>query len=273
VGKRIENNQPGQVLLIIVLLITVVITVGLSIATRSLVNVRLASQEDQSQRAFSAAEAGLEQSLLSNAVIPNGAFTNSSSYKTSVTTVQGTDFLLNNGKLALKDEGTDLWLSTYSSDPAQSYTNQWTGTVTIFWGSPQDTCNTSETVNTMAALEVVLLTGSKANPTATHYAFDPCAPRRSANNFSPANAGGTAGSTSFANSVQIALPGNGLIARVIPLYANTYVGIKGSSVLPEQGTLITSTGVAGDVQRKVTVLKENPTLPTEMFSYTFLWPK
>lgn len=269
----IRNNQSGQILLVVVLLITVVITVGLSVATRSIINVRLASQEDQSQRAFSAAEAGLEQSLLSNAVIQNATFSNSASYSTNISSVKGTDFLLNNGKLVLKDEGTDIWLSQYSSTPAQNYANQWNGTLTIYWGSSGDVCNTSENVNTMAALEVITITGTKANPVATHYAFDPCAARRASNKFSGTNPGGTINGTTFSNSAQIALVGNGLVARVVPLYANTYLGIRGSSALPDQGTVITSTGSVGDVQRKVTVLKENPKLPTEIFSYTFLWPK
>ncbi len=269
----LKNNQQGQVLLVIVLLITVVLTVGLSIATRSIINVRLTSQEDQSQRAFAAAEAGLEQSLLSNTAISNATFSNSASYTTSINSVRGSDFQLNNGKVVIKDEGTDLWLSQYSSDPTKIYSNPWSGTLTIYWGTQQDKCNASEALNTMAAIEVILISGTKTNPVATHYAFDPCVPRRSSNNFSGTNNGGTAGNRSFANSVQIPVGANGLLARIVPIYANTYMGVRGSAVLPEQGTVITSTGAIGDVQRKVTVLRENPKLPSEVFSYTFLWPK
>lgn len=269
----LKNNQQGQVLLVIVLLITVVLTVGLSIATRSIINVRLATQEDQSQRAFSAAEAGLEQSLLSNNAIDNATFSNNATFSTAVTNLQGADFLLNNGKLVVKDEGADLWLSQYSTDPSKMYSGPWTGNLTVYWGSPQDVCDSSETVNTMAALEVIVISGTKTNATAQRYAFDPCAPRRASNNFSGTGVGGTVSGQTFANSVQIPVSGNGLLARMIPIYANTYMGVNGSAGLPVQGTLITSTGTSGDVQRKVTVLKENPRLPSEVFSYTFMWPQ
>ncbi len=266
------NYEKGQVLLIVVLLITVVITVALSLAAREIVNVRLASEEDQSKQAFTAAEAGIEQSLISNISIQNGNLSSTATFNTSITALRNPDFIINNGRVVPKDEGADVWLSEYSTDPAQSYQNPWSGDLTIYWGNRSDACTASESTNTMAAIEVLLITGTRNNPVATHYAFDPCGSRRSSNRFSTPQGGATIAGVQFNNSVQIAVT-NGLLARVIPLYANSFVAVQASPVLPEQGTIIESTGVVGDVKRKISVFRENPRLPMEFFSYTVLWPR
>jgi Tfp pilus assembly protein PilX len=220
-----RESERGQVLLLIVLVITVALTVSLSVAARSLLNVRLASEEDQSQRAFSAAEAGLDQALLADAAT-NGSLTNNASYNATITDVQGTDFLLNNGKIVTMDEGVDLWLSQYSANKNNNYSNPWQGTFTLYWGSQNDSCNAVQTVNTMAALEVLILSGTKNNPIATHYVYDGCGTRRAQNNFTAPGAGVTISGTSFAHSATITLGTNGLVARIIPLYANAYTARK-----------------------------------------------
>jgi Tfp pilus assembly protein PilX len=268
-----SNKQRGQALLLVVLLITVVLTVAMSLMSRSIVNVRLSSEEDQSQKALSAAEAGIEKTLLANSAITNGTLSNNATFSTTYTQVNGNSFLLNNGKIVLKDEGADIWLSDYSPDSNNNYANPWTGTLSIYWGSSSDSCTSSESVNTMAALEIIVITGNRNNPVITHYAFDPCGSRRTSNSFNTPTAGTTIGSVAFAYSAKITLNTTGLIARVIPLYANTYIGIQGNPILPAQGSVIQSTGTSGDVKRTVSVLEQNPSLPVEFLTYSFLWPK
>ncbi len=277
--KELEVYERGQVLLVVVLIITVVLTVSLSLFTRSIVNVKLTTEEDQSQKALSAAEAGIEQTIIANQEIPNGTFSNNTSFSTSKRQLSGTEFLLNNGKLVFKDEGADIWLSEYSSNTSQLYTNPWGGTLTLFWGSSTDTCSPVEGTssgggNSMAAIELIVFTGTRNNPSSARYAYDPCDVRRNSNNFSAPQLGGTAAGKSFAYNVTISIPaGTGLIARVIPLYANSYLGIQSSPALPPQGTVIESTGTAGEVKRKVSVLQEHPLLPAEVFNYTLFLPR
>jgi Tfp pilus assembly protein PilX len=102
--QRRFEHQRGQVLLVIVLLITVATTIGLSVATRSIVNLRLSAEEDHTQRAFSAAEAGLEQSLLSDMPISNGTFSNAATYDTQIISNRNTAFLfsIEYGKTCVK---------------------------------------------------------------------------------------------------------------------------------------------------------------------------
>src|SRR5882724_2093664 len=124
-----KESQRGQVLLIIILVMTVALTVGLSVATRTVTNLRTTAEEENSQRAFSAAEAGVEQALQNN-IANSGTFTNNTSYQTSLSALSGIEFLLNNGTPILKDNPEDIWLSTYPG-----YTNPWSGNVTIYWGN------------------------------------------------------------------------------------------------------------------------------------------
>jgi Tfp pilus assembly protein PilX len=180
--------ERGQALLIVILVMTVALTVGLSVATRTINTVRTTVEEENSQRAFSAAEAGLERSLQSGTA-STGEFGNNTTYQATVATLAGQEFILNNGASVLKDDAVDLWLSTYPT-----YTGQWTGDVTLFWGSgaASTTCNPNEAVNISPALEIVLIHGTRTSPILTRYAVDPCTARRGGNSFqAPAGGGGT----------------------------------------------------------------------------------
>lgn len=58
-----RNDSQGQILIVILLIMVVALAIGLSVATRSLTNLRVSTQSEFSQRAFSAAEAGIEKAL------------------------------------------------------------------------------------------------------------------------------------------------------------------------------------------------------------------
>lgn len=55
--------RSGQALLIVLLVLAVALTVGLSIASRSITEVSVSTSQEESARALSAAEAGVEQAL------------------------------------------------------------------------------------------------------------------------------------------------------------------------------------------------------------------
>ncbi|MCH7951468.1 hypothetical protein IH980_01845 [Patescibacteria group bacterium] len=58
-----QAGQAGQIGIIILLLTIVLLTIGLSIASRSVTDIRLSRQEEETTRAFDAAEAGIEDAL------------------------------------------------------------------------------------------------------------------------------------------------------------------------------------------------------------------
>lgn len=59
-----NNNQSGQALIIILLAMSITLTLVLSSVSRSITDVEITDSEEESLRAFSAAEAGVEQALL-----------------------------------------------------------------------------------------------------------------------------------------------------------------------------------------------------------------
>src|SRR5258708_19174487 len=61
--SRRTRHQSGQIGIIIILIMVVLLTVGLSLAARSSREVTLSTQEAESTRTFNAAEAGVEQAM------------------------------------------------------------------------------------------------------------------------------------------------------------------------------------------------------------------
>jgi hypothetical protein len=58
-----QKNQSGQIIIVLLLLMLVALSVGLALVQRSVTDVTTSTQVEQSSRAFSAAEAGLEKAL------------------------------------------------------------------------------------------------------------------------------------------------------------------------------------------------------------------
>lgn len=257
----------GQVLLIVVLVMIIALTVGLSLVSRSITNLRSSTEEVYSKKALSAAEAGVEQAIENNVSIANGSFPNdpTTSFKTDVTEIKGTEFLLNGGNVILQDEGIDLWLSDYSDDPAKIYQNPWSGDLILRWGDTASDCNT-------AALEIQLVLGTRVSPRLTRFAFDPCPPRSSVNHFTlvPLFVTTVSGKTFyFSATINVS---SGLLARIVPLYTNSPIAASGSVALPSQGFAIDSLGVSGTTQRKITVFKGYQQLNIQNFSYGLFAP-
>lgn len=260
-----KNTQKGQAILIVVLAMVVALTVGLSVVSKSITNLRTSTEEANSQKALSAAEAGVEQAIKNGTSIAQGSFTNNTTYTTDVTQVLGTTFLLNAGNPVLQDAGLDLWLSDYSEDQSKLYNNPWTGNLTLEWGSSSNSCSNS-------ALEFVLVSGSKSSPQVKRFVFDPCSSRASVNHFTSVflNKASISGVNFY---YQATVPvSSGLIAKVVPLYFNSPIGVVGNVALPLQGSVITSTGKSGDTQRKVNVFQGYPEIPSEFFLYSLLSP-
>jgi Tfp pilus assembly protein PilX len=101
-------NQHGQVLLVIVLLMVIILTIGLSLAGRSITNVRQASDTDNSQRAFSAAEAGVQVALKTDKSVSKTNFSDTTTYVTDVKTVRPQQMNIREGTQIFKDESVEL---------------------------------------------------------------------------------------------------------------------------------------------------------------------
>ncbi len=268
------NNQSGQALLIVVLVMVVALTVGLSIASKSITSFRSSTDTASSQKALSAAEAGIEQALKSNASIPLTSISQDTKYSTDVSPVQGATFLLNGSNPVLQSSGIDLWLTRYFSDSAQLYKPPYypsSGSFTVYWGESAEGCSN-------AALEVVVISGTKTSPVISRYAFDPCAARRGGNYFASPGGQATVAGRKFYYQATIPVGdggvagGGGLMARVVPLYMSAIMAVNGTNDFPPQGSVITAVGQSGNTQRRVNVFQGYPELPAEYYLYNLFVP-
>ncbi len=283
--KDLQKAQSGQIFLLVILIMAVVSTIALSVITRSVTNIRTTTDEENSERAFSAAEAGIERALATNLAANqtvSGSFTtsNGASYQTTASSLSGLAFLLNNGVPILKDDVQDVWLTDYPN-----YTTPWGGSrLTFYWGMSQDDCEPVPENNTQAAIEIILLAGTKASPTITRYAVDPCVDRRSGNKFTAPDSGsGVVSGYTFANKKTINVS-SGLMVRVIPLYASALIGVKGCASgvgdvtslctpIPPQGTVFESVGTSDVTKRKIISFRGYPKIPRELFPFIIFSPK
>ncbi len=262
-----RSNQAGQALLVVVLVMIIALTVGLSLISRSITSIKTSTEEANSQKALSAAEAGVEQSIKSNSAIGNPSFGSDTKFQTSVTKVLGTSFLLNGGDIIQRDDSADVWLSDYSTESAKLYLNPVSANVTVNFGTSSNLCNNP-------AIEIDVVSGGKANPILNKYSYDGCVSRRAANHFSaPAGgAGNIIDGVSFVSKTPSISVNFGLFLRITPIYADSKIGISSSVALPAQGSIITSTGTTGTATRKITVYQGFPKIPAEFFPYSLFSP-
>lgn len=267
----IKSKSGGQMLVLVVLTMIVALTVGLSLAARTLVNVRLSKQNEESQRAFQAAEAGVEQIIQSGSNSSTDNLANSSSYQTSVTYPSGSNFLLNGSELVDQDVGIDVWIANYPD-----YSNPQSGTLTFYWSTPnQIACTKTTGVSSSqikSAIEVIVLSGNKLLPTMEKKIFEATGtgcPRIA--NTSATSAGGTIANIQFQYSANISNITNGLILRIVPIFNSTKIAVSSANIsLPKQGTIVSSTGKSGQTARKVQYFASYPQIPLEIFPYTII---
>lgn len=261
---RSPQREDGQALLAVVLLLVIILTIGLSLAARSITNVRQTSEEDNSQRAFSAAEAGIEVALSNDVGTTfSGNFTNDTNYEVLKRDLLASQINLQGASVFSRNEPVDIWLSQYPT-----YTDPFVGAVRLYWGEAGsgDSCD-------YAALEIVTLHRSIQDPLINHYAYDPCGRGNFSNSVS---SGGVIDGKNYRYSVTInsfTTANPGFIMRIIPSYHDTIMAVRTvGPALPSQGTIIESRGVSGGTERKIVVVKKHPSVPSELFPYVLFTP-
>lgn len=287
-----KHSQRGQILIILLLVLVVALAIVLSLVSRSVTDVRTAVNTEQANKAYFAAESGVEQALKqlkdnsafvssgSTISLPNQAFSN-----TTVNQVGGstTPFTFPNGIAAdspvqinfLKDYNCLNNPNVVSSCRSSGSYFQDSNTINLFWGD--DSYSGPNT-----AAEVSFIYESGGNYSVAKFAFDSQAAAHGNNFSAPGGVGGypncdglntQLGTKNFKDCTSIslngALPANSTLylARIRLLY-NTQtqplaIAPSGGSVtLPAQGSQITSTGtVPGGATRRLSVFRSFPALP------------
>jgi len=253
-GFRI-SDQAGQVALIVLLVMVVMLTLGISVAQRGVTDVRISQQEEDSARAFQAAEAGVEQAL-STLSSGAGEFGEDVSYAVQVTQAGTGGFVVGQPIAAGETARVDL----AEASPNLSGLNLY------FMEKGKDDCDT-----TPAAIEVSIAQKVGNQDRVKREGFDV---QDRDNNFTPVTAGSYAfeGKT-WCGKATLNLTGNDDEVRIKVWYSRATIGVEprpAGATLGDQYVFVDSVGkTEGGVTRAVEVTRSEPQLPP-MFDYA-LW--
>jgi hypothetical protein len=265
--KQYWKNENGQTIVIILLVMVVGLTIGLSMVSRSLTDLRISQQMEQSQRAFSGAEAGLEYALsqgLQSIYQGGGQYSNPNiggnvSYSGVIQQIGASSYELK-GKAAVEQDD----VAQINLDGATA------GSITILWGEkgtsqvPASPCDIGSGTF-VASLELSFITQSGSTYGIQKYAYNAC--NALTNNFDPPTAV-DADATYYAKIENISIPANAMILRIRPIYNKASIKIIPSGGnLPEQAYKLT---VKGEAQGNVRAIEWQqpikPALPA-IFDY------
>ncbi|MBI2007488.1 MAG: hypothetical protein HYS83_02210 [Candidatus Blackburnbacteria bacterium] len=131
----LRSRQRGQALLIILLVMAVVLTIALSVASRSITDITVSQKEEESARAFSAAEAGVEQAIIGNTTA--GSLDSGAEYAIETGRIEGNEFIF--PSLLSAGEVAPVWFVAHDADGNQTCGSSYpcfTGSsLTVCWGA------------------------------------------------------------------------------------------------------------------------------------------
>lgn len=267
-------RQAGQTVLILILVMTVALGIGISVVQRSLSDISTASKVEQSSRAFSAAEAGIEKYLNQSVSCTPDTCKFQFSENSSEVKVEGGSLMpavagADKPQAALeypplaKEEVAHVWLAdpdSSSNPPQQFYDPPAPRELNIYWGNSS---------TDPAALELTLVYSKNNRYEIKKWYFDQIA-RDPANKFIKVDCTGKYSLAGYQCNKKIdALPSNLMLLRARLLYNSTSqpfavaaVGTCGTACsLPAQAKILVSTGTAGGTQRKVRLFQIEKVVP------------
>jgi len=252
------NKNSGQTLLIILLIAAVILTVGLAVASYSITDIKISQQEEASARAFSAAEAGIEESLKIGSAT-NVTVGNITAQVSEVVQGGGKDF--NFGGLKFPSgESANVWLIGHDAqgelNPSEFFPLN--GKITICWGE-------STTIdNSTPALEAILVYKDGNDYKVIRSGVDPKSGRTTGFDAADDSDGGNCGNLAFAknNVIDLAsgtfiLPANAIpyLLRLKLLYntSSQPLAVSADNNLPNQGKCFDSAATITDsnITRKI----------------------
>ena len=263
--------------MVILLVMAVILTIGLAVASYSITDIKISQQEEESARAFSAAEAGIEESL------KIGAATN--------TTIEG---ITNNvtedpqgeeinfdfgGSKFPSGELANVWLIGHDSDgqPDESITPfPRTGQIKLCWGD-----STTMDASTPALELALVYKNSLGDYKVIRQGYDPKADRQATTGFiapDDRDGGNCPSGLAFDKDISLNAGDFNLTATDVPhllrlklLYNENEpqsIAIQASSALPNQGNCYESSASvqASGVTRKIRQCQFHQA-PPEIFDY------
>lgn len=291
---RDVSYSRGQALLLVLLAMVTLTTLVLSIVARSVSEVNITTNDEESLRAFSAAEAGIEKALITgNSITENVTVPGPSGQETIAQFDANVDTYPSNSKdyvypfELLSGQGASVWFVTRDGNTILDCSSGpcFTGRrIRLCWG----TQGTPSNQGTTPAIQVsVVYDDGSGNLKIATAAFDPNNSRAAANSFSSASASTcNIESSTFAFGATVdfqamgipwSSPGDMKLMRVKSLY-NVGVGhrfglsasgIAGATNIPPQARRVDSLGTSGESSRRVQAFLLPPEIPEIFDSAVF----
>ncbi|MDO8498447.1 MAG: hypothetical protein Q7S44_01550 [bacterium] len=286
-------NQRGQVVIILLLVMVVSLAVGLSVVGRSITEISTSSKTEDSSRAFSAAEAGLEkafQTPIGNPV-PTVAFNNQSQANVSTSQLPLANTALEYPPFG-KEGFAQFWFANYTAPldagfPPCSVPCYNQNSFEVYFGKPDDPDGSyyRSIPDEKPAIEVHVIRRNGTFYEDKKYFYDSYSGTgnsarnpswRGCNPLNPpaiTTNDSTSAQSSFYCKVTVPPDPDGftvdathylVMARVRVLYTNLAhpVAVKPvSGSLPPQAGIYRSTGTAGKSQRRLQVFQQSSVLP------------
>lgn len=264
IGKSYnKTHQYGQVLLITVMLLATAITIVMTVAFNTTTETQISLLEQESQKALSAAEAGLELALQNSpgASVSLDGLGLGVTGKAEVLTATSSDFV---SPLVQKDETYTFYLGNYQiASPAGFISPYFNGDILFYFGAQ---CEMSGELQG----SVLEITQVKNNNTLNRFLIDPC---NYMNKVTP-SIGVAAGpfmiqnTSLFYKSTPITISGDTKLLLVRALYNGTKIAIVNpdSIKLPLQGkTVVSEAKTQSGVTKRIQLFQSYPQIPTDFF--------
>jgi hypothetical protein len=284
IKAKITENQGGQALLLVLLSMAVVLTIVLSVLSRTITDITVTTSEEEALRAFAAAEAGIERALIVGS--NTGDFGEGASFTATVSNFgqQQSEYVY--PEKILSGETAVVWFVDHDEDSGGLTCD--TGecfsgsSIKICWGEPGTASDSDTTPAIETSVFYAETPGDYSTVRIARDTRDPNVIRRSSNNFQ-ADEVGTAcviSDQEFAFrkilnfGTDLGIPAgsygvqNGLQFAKIRILYNTgmahTMGVDVSATgnsLPSQGVRIESAGSSGEANRRIEVFQTFGELP------------
>lgn len=241
------NRQSGQIALIVLLVSTIMLTVGLAMSKKTVVETSVDTVEEESKQAFNAAESGIDYYLgtgKTDYVAPGST----DGSKISVTNL-GAGQSIGTGLTIDQNSAAFFWLVAHAANETIDMTTFYNPSIPVL-----DLC----VRDNLPAVEVGYFYHRLGQYMVTRRGYNVVGLGPTMPNFSPIAA--DAGCGSGWNRIDLAgvmtgVGGTGLLVVARPYGNNSPMVLKGSATsdFPNQGVEISSMGYAGEVKRRVSV--------------------
>lgn len=256
--KKIKT-QSGQVLLVVVLVSFLLTVIGFSLFQITTQEIRLSKLEEESKKAFAAAEAALEARLQAESdIIDINSLSLGSEIVAGQALVDNSTSSVFTSPVLKKDEQYTFYLSQYNPQTQRIEGNAFSGGLKINIVSPEDFC--SQEISKMAVeLTFINIETSEIK----RRLIDPCLIIE-----------GSIDEWSINHFYSSPLPSHLLILRILALNRNfpgTQLVIENQlENWPIQGRNIVSTATTkSGVSKKIKLFQSYPQLPAEFFITSF----